>query len=347
MNPPLNLVFKPNHKTERPILIVDGMNIFIRMFVVNETTTTSGDPVGGVVGFLKYINSLTNNFVPKKMYVVWEQGGGSPRRRSIFEGYKANRAKDKETFKNLNQGTDTGKRAWLMNDQENKIKQLHLLTQVLKQLPVCQLYIGDCECDDIIAYLLQNKLAGENSRKILVSSDKDFYQLLEDPSIEIYDPGKKILVSAEKILAEHNISPRNFCLARTIVGDTSDNIPGVEGIGLKTAAKRFPMIADTENDFQAQDILDYCQTKINEKSKIKAYSDVLAAKDVLERNWKLMYLSSSSLSASQIEKIDFTVDNFKPNLNKLGLIRTMIDAGVITDVDYDRLSTLFKTTLIE
>jgi len=342
---PVNLIFKPNHKTERPIVIVDGMNIFIRMFVVNETTTTSGDPVGGVVGFVKYLNHLTNNFVPKKLFVVWEQGGASPRRKKIYEGYKANRSKDKESFTQINK--DDSKRSWLMNDKENKLRQLHLLTQILKQMPVCQIYVGDTEADDVIGYLLRHKLAQENARKILVSSDKDFYQLLENPSIEIYDPAKKILVSAEKILEQYSISPRNFCMARTMVGDTSDNIPGVDGVGLKTAAKRFPILADTITDLQTQDILNFCQQKLAEKSKIKAYSDVFNAKSILERNWSLMYLDSTTLSASQIQKIDFTVDNFKPNLNKLGLIRTMMDAGVVTDIDYDRLSTLFKTTLVE
>lgn len=342
---PINLTFSPNHKTERPILIIDGMNIFIRMFVVNETTTTSGDPVGGVVGFLKYVRFLTNNFVPKKVVVVWEQGGASPRRKKIYEGYKANRSKDKETFKDVNK--DGSKRAWLLSDEPNRIRQLHLLTQILKNTPVNQIYVGECECDDIIAYLLRNKFVNENAKKILVSSDKDFYQLLENPSIEIYDPAKKDLVSAKKILETYNISPRNFCLARTLVGDTSDNIPGIDGIGLKTAAKRFPILADTEADLNPDSILEYCNKQLNENSKIKAYSEVAKSKDIIQRNWDLMYLDSSNLSASQIEKIDFTIDNFKPNMNKLGMIRTMMDAGVVTDIDFDRLSVLFKTTLSE
>lgn len=343
---PVNLVFKQNHKTERPIILVDGMNIFIRSFVVNEATTTSGDPVGGVVGFLKYLNMLANNFVPKQMFVVWEQGGGSARRRKIFEGYKANRAKDKESFADLNKDKNTH-RAWLMNDQENKLRQLHLLTQIIKQLPVCQLYVSECECDDIIAYLLQNKLANIATKKILVSSDKDFYQLLEDTSIEIYDPGKKLLISSQNILDEYKISPRNFCLSRTLVGDKSDNIPGIDGIGLKTVAKRFPMVSNPDIDYQSKDILEYCREKVQENSKIKAYTDVLNSESILERNWDLMYLSSNSLSASQIQKIDYTVENFAPSLNKLELIRTMIQAGVVTDIDYDRLATTFRTTLFE
>lgn len=346
MNPPISsLVFKPNHKTERPIVVVDGMNVFIRHFCVNETTTTGGEPVGGVVGFVKYINRLVSDFVPRRLYIVWEQGGASPRRKQIYPGYKANRAKDKTTFKNINQ--DSTSRKWILDDTENKIKQLHLLTNILKQLPVCQIYIPDTEADDIVAYLLRFKLQHENCRKILVSSDKDFYQLLENPSIEIYDPARKILVSGQKVLEEYKISPRNFCLARTLVGDNSDNIDGIDGIGLKTVAKRLPELAEVDADWQPKDIMGFCQKRIDEKSKVKAYQDILNNRDIIDRNWQLMYLDSSSLSASQLQKVDYTVENFKPQMNKLGLIKTMIDAGVVTDIDFDRVSVQLKTTLIE
>lgn len=347
---PAPLIFKPTKKTDevqqgRPIMVIDGMNIFIRHFVVNETMNTSGDPVGGVVGFVKYINRLVSDFVPRKVFIVWEQGGASPRRKKIFEGYKANRAKDKDTFKGLN--SDDTSRKWILNDTENKIKQLHLLTNILKNLPICQIYVQDTEADDVIAYLLKFRLKSENSKKMLVSSDKDFYQLLEDSSVEIYDPARKILVSADKILDEYKISPRNFCLARTMVGDTSDNIDGIDGIGLKTIAKRLPKLAETEVDYQPQDLVTFCQEYIDNKSKIKAYQDIINNKSLIERNWQLMYLDTSALSSSQIQKVEYSLENFVPRMNKLGLIKTMIDAGVVTDLDFDRLSVQLKTTLME
>lgn len=342
---PLNINI--GQRTERPVIIIDGMNIFIRLFCANQATTTSGDPVGGVIGFVKYLNFLTNNFVPKKLVVVWEQGGASPRRKKIFEGYKANRAKDKDSFKNVNKDASPT-RSWLMSDTENRLKQLHLLTQALKHLPVCQVYVPECECDDIIAYILRTKLAKTPGKKILVSSDKDFYQLLEDPNIEIYDPGKKIFISGQKVLDDYGVSARNFCLARTMVGDTSDNIPGVDGIGLKTAAKRIEILKDVDKDHTVEDIMAFCEKKIQEEgSKIKAYKDILDSKSVLERNWSLMYLSSMDLSASQIQKIDYTFDNFSPSINKLALIKTLLEAGAVSDIDFDRHYSVFKTTLVE
>lgn len=337
--------FKPNQKIERPILVVDGMNVFIRHFVVNESMNSSGDPVGGVVGFVKYINRLVTDFVPKKLIIVWEQGGPSPRRKKIYEGYKANRSKDKDTFKNIN--SDSTSRKWILDDSENKIKQLHLLTNILKNLPVCQIYIQDTEADDIIAYLLKFKYQNDLSKKILVSSDKDFYQLLENENTNIYDPAKKIFITGEKVLSEYKISPRNFCLARTMVGDPSDNIDGIDGIGLKTVAKRFPKLAETDKDYQLNDLVEFCNEYINNKSKVQAYQDILNNKEIIERNWDLMYLDTSTLSSSQIQKIDYAVDTHKPQMNKLGLIKTMIEAGVVTDLDFDKLSIQMKSTLIE
>ncbi len=91
----------------------------------------------------------------------------------------------------------------------------------------------------------------------------------------------------------------------------------------------------------------FCQEYIDNKSKVKAYQDIIDNKSIIERNWDLMYLDSSALSASQIQKIDYSLDNFKPAMNKLGLIKGMIEAGVVTDIDFDNVSVRFKSTLIE
>lgn len=352
MNPPIVFNFDKvsTQKTERPIIIVDGFNIFLRHFIVNETVNGMGDPVGGVVGFLKNLINLTNTFVPRKIYVVWEQGGGCPRRKKIFEGYKANRARDKETFKDVSKDQTVVKKqnhAWIMDDNENRIKQLHLLTQVLKQIPVCQIFLPETECDDIVAYLVKYKFKALPEKKIIVSSDKDFYQLLEDPRVEIYDPAKREIVNGDKVFDKYQISARNFCLAKALVGDTSDNINGIAGLGFKTAAKRFPVLGDKTKDVLVSDIIEESQMHLDEKSKIKIFNEIVTNTELLHRNWKLMYFDTSNLSASQIDKVDYIVENHVASMNKLGLIKTIIEAGIATDIDYDRISVQFKTTLIE
>lgn len=357
MTPPINIFELLNKKqqqpTERPILILDGFNVFLRHFIVNESVSSSGDPVGGVIGFLKAVISLNDTFVPKKIYVVWEQGGGCQRRKKIFEGYKANRVANKEMFKDATKDSTSSKqekRAWLLNDSENRLKQLHLLTQILKNIPVCQIYLQDTECDDVVAYLAKYKLKnreGKDDKKIIVSTDKDFFQLLEDPNVEIYDQGKHEIVTQKKIFDKYQISARNFCLAKALAGDPSDNIDGIEGMGFKTAAKRFPDLSSSDKDVLVSDIISYAEQQIQQNSKIKIYKEIIDNKDLVQRNWKLMYFDTSNLSASQQDKINYAVDNYRPQMNKLGLIKTIVDAGIATDIDFDRISTQFKTTLLE
>ena len=72
------------------VLIVDGLNIFTRAFVVNPSMSSHGYYIGGAVGFLKSLRSLCTKFSPDKIIVCWE-GGGSPRRRALLPEYKKNR----------------------------------------------------------------------------------------------------------------------------------------------------------------------------------------------------------------------------------------------------------------
>src|SRR5690348_9939591 len=80
----------------RPYIFVDGLNNFLRHYIVNQTINSRSEPIGGVVGFLRFLNYTINTFAPSKIFVVWETGGGAARRKNIYKGYKANRAKIKE-----------------------------------------------------------------------------------------------------------------------------------------------------------------------------------------------------------------------------------------------------------
>ena len=71
----------------RPLLIIDSLNLFTRHFIANPTISENGNHIGGIVGFLKAIQLLSERFSPSDIYVVWE-GGGSPRRRAIQSSYK-------------------------------------------------------------------------------------------------------------------------------------------------------------------------------------------------------------------------------------------------------------------
>lgn len=329
-----------NKKTKRPYVIIDGLNCFIRHYLVNETLNANSEPIGGVVGFLKFVDYITRISTPAKVFVVWEAGGGSARRRSIYKEYKKDSGKIKE-LKKLNNGTASIK-DHLASNLECKVKQLSLIYRLLKNTPICQVFVSGTECDDIIAYLVKQQFGTDPTDKIVVSSDKDFYQLLEDRSVRIYDPGKRTLLTGDWVFKQYNIAPRNFCLARALSGDKSDHLKGVPGVGLKTVAKRFPEISDRTRDLTVDDILKICDEQMASKAKQKVFQQVKEAEDIIRRNWKLMFLSSNMLSGKEIAKIGYAVESHEPKMNKVNLIKEVISNGISIVFDYDSFSSQMR-----
>lgn len=338
------LLYMSQPTQERPVIIIDGFNIFIRNYMVNQEINLHSQPVGGVVGFLKSVDYLVGTFCPSRVYVVWENGGPSQRRRHISPEYKANRAKMKEV-KKIQQGKESIRDVLALDDQ-TRVQQITMLTALLKSTPVCQIYVQDTECDDIIAYLAQDKLHNSTAKRIIVSNDKDFYQLLHNPLIEIYDPATRKIVNGDEVINKFGISARNFCLAKTIAGDDSDNVAGVPGAGFKTVAKRFPKMASKEEDLDIATIITEAKAaNIGKKKPIAIYDDIAKCEQLIRRNWDLMYLNSSNLSASQINKINYIVDNHEPKMDKLGLIKTVLECGINTTFDYDRFCSQMRNFL--
>ena len=300
---------------DRPILIIDALNVFIRHFIANPTMSALGHHAGGVVGFLKCIQLLANQLVPSKIIVAWE-GGGSPRRRAIFKGYKSNRRPQKLNRFYANDIPDT---------IENKHYQISLLIALLKKTPVLQLYISDCEADDIIAYL--TKYVYKNSKCVIASSDRDYYQLLSTKVMQ-WSPGQKKYITPEDVLSKFNISVENFCTARAIIGDPSDNIEGIKGAGFKTLAKRFPELQGA--DFVSTNKIIKLSEEYRAIHKLKIFERIATNADIIKRNWRLMYLDSNGISATQIQKINRQIDTFEPQRNKIGLMKLLVNEGIST-----------------
>ena len=215
-------------------LLIDGLNIFIRSYCVIPTLNAGGEHCGGYLGFLRSIGSYARKFSPDEIIVIWE-GGGSPRRRAVLPDYKANRKPLRLNRSDIYEDSHDSK--------ENFNEQLQFLTNLMINTPIKQMYVSDCEADDVIGYLAKYHL--KDNDIIIASSDKDFYQLVSD-RVKIYSPTKKKIIGKEDILKEFNIHPINFVTARTFVGDSSDNISGIKGIGLKTMAKRFQKLRNEE-----------------------------------------------------------------------------------------------------
>jgi DNA polymerase I len=274
------------------VLIIDGMNTFIRSWTTNPAMNEDGDHIGGVVGSLNSIAFQIREFNPTRVIVIFDGKGGSQNRRKIFEGYKSERGSKR--FRVNRQYPE------MMGVEDESIsmkRQLLWLVDVLDYLPITTMIFDGIEADDAIAYI-STELIGDNGECVIASTDKDFLQLIND-NTKVYSSTKKKFYDRDVFYTEWGMYPQNFLLYRTLDGDTSDNVPGIKGCGLKTVLKRFPQLSeDRKVDFD--ELFEIC--KENEKS-VKLYKDVLDGKDVVLRNKKIMDLSEPTITVHDRLKI--------------------------------------------
>ena len=296
------------------VIIIDGLNMFLRSYIVVPQISKEGQPIGGTTGFLKSLQKLCREMKPTQIVVCWDGRGGSRKRKQQNKNYKEGRAPIRlnRNFKVLTEE----------QEKENKIWQQERICEYLNSFPVMQLIADEVEADDIISYICRYSSL-RDSQKIIVSSDKDFYQLLDQKTI-LYRPVQKKLLTQNSIIDEHGIHPNNFALARAIVGDKSDNLDGVPGIGLKTVAKRFPFF-EKEEDVYINDLIEFCE---NQESNAKAFISIKENKSLIQSNYNLMQLYSPSLSTQTKQSIEWIIDNFEHTFNKTQTYKMMLEDGI-------------------
>lgn len=283
------------------VLIFDGLNVFMRHYIANPAMSDNGEQIGGIVGFYNNMITLIEKCKPESVIVVWE-GGGSKRKRDLFAEYKNGSRPQK-----MNRYYEDSE---IPDSYRNRNYQLKTLIDLLNSLPICQIYVEDAEADDAIGYIVKYKLSKKN--KIIVSGDHDYYQLIEKDCI-VYSPNSKSFIDSNKVIERYGIHPNNFCLAKSIVGDKSDNIPGVQGAGYKTLNKEFGDIFLKE-DFENNTFQLFIDNDVKHQNnpKKKLYKHIKENESLIERNVKLVRLDVDNLAHMQIKKIDENIENFKP-----------------------------------
>lgn len=306
------------HKDER-VLIIDGLNTFIRVFASIPSINDNGDHVGGVIGFLKSLAYEVRNFNATRCFVVFDGYGGSQRRRKIYPDYKGQRKNRKIHLNRHDEFSD------LIDERKSMALQLKRVFAYLENLPVHVLSIDNVEADDVISYItyyLQQDSKVDDRKIRIVSTDRDFLQLASD-TVEIISPVKKKLYTPELLTEEFNMHPDNYLLYRVITGDKSDNIPGVPGLGLKSLLKYFPIL---DKPATIDDLLEYSENIIaNEKKPKKAYSKMVEFKDRLELNYKLMQLQSNDISGVIKSRIRDVVDNDELKFDRFSFMKLFND----------------------
>ena len=297
-----------------PIMLIDAYNLFVRNYIVNSAMSKHGYYMGGTLGSLRSLGVLADKFKPSKILICWE-GGGAQRRRDIYPEYKAGR---KPVRLNRSKVYED-----IPDTKENFNHQVKVLTQLLRYIPVKQLYVQDCEADDIIGYICRHRLDGQEA--VIVSTDQDFYQLL-GPNVKQYSPTMKKMLDDNYVLEKFGVSSENFVTARAFTGDGSDNIGGIKGCGFKTLCKRFPELGTSEF-VSVDDIISLSKQRL-ETHNLKMYKDIVEHGHIAQRNWRLMYLDTCNLSSEHIKKLNYSYDNAEINRDKMGLIRSLVAEGV-------------------
>lgn len=299
--------------SKKRVMVVDGTNNFYRSYIVDPSLSSNGAPIGGVKGFFKILQKLCREMKPDQIIICWDGAGGSQKRRSISKSYKEGRKPIRlnRTDRILTEGQET----------ENKIWQQHRLIEYLNETPVIQMMLEGVEADDLISLAVQDsKYRGWN--KIIVSSDKDFYQLCDDETV-VHRPIQKQIKNKPRIVEEFGIHPRNFALARAIAGDKSDNLPGVGGVGLATIAKRLPFLIE-DRDVTIDEVVEFCESV---ERQLKVHVAVSENKELITTNYSIMQLYWPMISVQGRAKIRYALDNFEFMFNKTEVEKMMIIDG--------------------
>ena len=234
------------------VLIIDGLNTFIRCFSAIPTLNDDGAHVGGIVGFLRSIGYAIRTIRPTRTVIVFDGKGGSNRRKKLFPDYKAGR----NMSERLNRSYDFNTK----EDEHQSMKmQLTRVIDYLDYLPITTITIEGIEADDTMAYITKQIL--KTSNIVLMSTDKDFLQLANG-RIKVWSPTKKKLYDEQAVFDEYGISSHNYIWYRVLDGDKSDNISGVRGLGLKTIQKKLPFLSENRIVDMDEDAREYISDEL-------------------------------------------------------------------------------------
>jgi DNA polymerase-1 len=283
------------------VLLIDGLNLFFRNFAMMNFVNQHGVHIGGLGGFIRSLNSLINQVKPTSVYVVFDGTGSSVNRKNLLPEYKSGR--------NLVRITNWDSFDSLEDEHDSKIDQIVRLIHYLKCLPVKILSLDKVEADDIIAYLSNILPSKHDSQVFIVSNDQDFIQLVND-KVTVYRPAEKEFYTKDMVKTNYGVLSENFILYKTLLGDQSDKVGGIKGLGKKGIIKRFPELAERILTFQ--DIIEISAAKHKEHV---VYSRIVFDMERLENNFRIMDLGNPLVDDLEKKYLEDVVEEPTPVLN--------------------------------
>ena len=253
------------------LLIIDGHAFAYRAFYgIRGLTSPSGQPTNAIYGFINMLAKLEAQVLPTHAVVVWD-GGLDEERVEELDDYK-------------------GQRDPMPDDMEVQLDEMVEYLEAEGWVSVCD---DGVEADDRIGQLAKRAEA-EGFEVAIASSDKDFLQLIND-RVKMWNPADKsgVLMDAAAVVAKTGVQPSQIVDWLSLVGDAADNIPGVPGVGVKTAAVLL-------NEFGS---VDGIYARLAEVKRDKQRESLAAAEAIVRRNQSLVSLKLDLPCAPELDDL--------------------------------------------
>jgi DNA polymerase-1 len=235
------------------VLIIDAMGLIFRAYyalIKRPLSTSKGFPTSAIFGFWKMLFRCLKDLEPDRLVIAFDSKGPSFRK-EIYDAYKANRETPPEDLQ----------------------EQIKYIVNMVEEVKLPNLSKSGLEADDIIAFL-SKKFQREGDEVYILSSDKDLAQLVDD-RIKMAYPEKGIqdlrIIDRDGVQEKFGVPPEKIMDYLALVGDSSDNIPGVKGVGPKTAQKLLEQYSGLDDIYNhIEEISGSVQKKLKE-NKESAY----------------------------------------------------------------------------
>ncbi len=302
------------------VLLVDGDNLLTIGFYGVKNMFYRGQHIGGIYHFLNTLRRAFETYQLDKIVVFWDGLEGSQTRKKIYIHYKENRKQRIRTEEELNS----------YNYQRDRIK------QYLEELFVRQGEYEYCETDDNIAYYTQNS---PNERKIVYSSDGDLTQLVSETT-QIFNPShQKLYKQNDTIVYDHEeILIENVRLVKMMCGDSSDNIAGIRGMGVKRFLSLFPELRNQQ--LTVEQVKDKCNVLFEQDKHNKLIANLLTGvtkhgvfgEEFFDVNNRIVSLDEPFLTDEAKEGIRLLInENLDPEGRSYkNTMRMMMEDGIFT-----------------
>jgi DNA polymerase-1 len=297
------------------ILLVDGNALFkVGYFAAKDMYNSNGQHIGGVYSFLSILRKILTEDLYHRVYVFWDGNFSGKLRYEIYEPYKSGRGKD---YVNGTQPID-----------ENELAQRKLVWEYLNETYIRQLMDEVVESDDFIAYYCKTKKPNENIT--IVSNDRDYVQLISN-DIRIYFLDLKNYVDLSNYSSYFCYHQGNAVLVKTMIGDNSDSIKGIKGLGEDKLLSLFPELKDRV--LTLNEVIDGAKERQLERTSnkkkplivlnniINSVTDGPQKERLYEINERLVNLSKPMLTEKALQELEFlregTLDSSGRDLKNL------------------------------